>query len=90
LIYSFDTSSLIEAWQETYAPDVFPSFWRNIEKLIQGGMVVATDEVKLELSQEQDALFKWATAQRNFFIPIALTTPYNRRSPPSWLSIPGW
>lgn len=37
MTYSVDTSALIEAWVRNQPPDVFPSVWLELDKLIAAG-----------------------------------------------------
>lgn len=69
-IYSLDSSSLINPWRRFYAPDVFPALWKNVEKLISGGKLMACHEVFQELKVGKDDLFKWAKKQKFFFKPL--------------------
>jgi hypothetical protein len=57
--FSFDSSSLIHAWNRAYRPANFPSFWSNFEDAIRGGLVVASVEVLTELSKKDDAVSDW-------------------------------
>lgn len=58
-LFSFDSSSLIHAWNRAYRPNNFPSFWNNLEDAIRAGIVVASVEVLSELSKKDDAVFAW-------------------------------
>lgn len=57
--FSFDSSSLIHAWNRAYRPTNFPSFWKLLEEAINAGVVVASVEVLNELSKKDDAVFEW-------------------------------
>lgn len=58
-VFSFDSSSLIHAWNRAYRPKNFPSFWSRLEEAIAAGVVVASVEVLTELSKKDDAVFDW-------------------------------
>lgn len=58
-LFSFDSSSLIHAWNRAYRPKNFPSFWRNLEEAIAAGVVVASVEVLAELAKKDDAVHDW-------------------------------
>jgi hypothetical protein len=58
-LFSFDSSSLIHAWNRAYRPQNFPSFWNLLEEAIDAGVVVATVEVLNELSKKDDAVHGW-------------------------------
>ncbi|MFH1849337.1 MAG: DUF4411 family protein [archaeon] len=64
--YIMDTSSLIEL-NRRYPIDVFPSLWKNVEELINKGMLISHREVLKEISVKDDALKKWAVKQKNLF-----------------------
>ena len=70
--YIIDTSSLIEL-NLRYPIDVFPSLWKNVEKLIERGLLISHSEVLKEISKKDDSLYKWVVKQKNFFRSI---TPY--------------
>jgi hypothetical protein len=58
-LFSFDSSSLIHAWNRAYRPQNFPSFWKLLEQEIASGVVVASIEVLNELSKKDDAVHEW-------------------------------
>lgn len=58
-LFSFDSSSLIHAWNRAYRPKSFPSFWKLLEKEISSGVVVASIEVLNELSKKDDDVHNW-------------------------------
>lgn len=57
--FSFDSSSLIHAWNRAYRPANFPSFWIQLESAIRDGLVVASVEVLAELAKKDDAVYDW-------------------------------
>lgn len=71
--YCIDTSALIDLWRRKYAPDVFPSLWKNLENLISQGRLIAPREVFRELKRyfdKNDELLKWAKAHKRMFIDL--------------------
>jgi hypothetical protein len=69
--YSIDTSSLISSWNEYHPPDTHPTFWANLELLIQNGELRASEEVLIELEKKDDAVFTWAYEHRELlFVPL--------------------
>lgn len=70
MTYSIDTSALIQARVELYPPDVFPTLWGRIEKLIDDGGVKAVDEVLRELERKDDALHDWAKKRSHLFVRL--------------------
>lgn len=61
-LYSFDSSSLIHAWNRAYRPKSFPSFWEKMEESIKAGVIVVSVEVMTEISKKDDGLFEWCKA----------------------------
>ena len=68
--YSVDTSVLLNAWWRNYPPDLFPTLWRNIESLADNGVMLASEEVLVELQKKDDEVHAWATARAQMFVPI--------------------
>jgi len=64
--YLIDTSSLIEL-NRRYPIDVFPTLWKNVEGLIDKGLLISHKEVLKEISHMDDALKRWATKQKKLF-----------------------
>ena len=66
MIYSFDTSSLIEL--NSYYPDVFPGFWQHFDTAVKAGTIISTREVLRELEREEpDYVQAWAKANSAVF-----------------------
>jgi hypothetical protein len=65
--YCIDTSALIDLWRRLYPPDIFPSLWKEIDKLYAQGELIAPREVLKELEQKDDELLKWASKHRKMF-----------------------
>lgn len=74
MIYSIDTSALLDGWIRYYPPDIFPGLWRRIEDLIGQGALRATEEVLEELKRKDDDVFKWAKLHMEMFVPIDEST----------------
>lgn len=66
--YCFDTSSFIHASLRAYPPLNFPSFWKNLDSLIQSGNVTCPKAVLTELEKKDDDLLKWAKAHSKALI----------------------
>ena len=61
--YSIDSSSLI--WcKNRYPIDVFPSLWDALDQLIANGILVAHEEVWIEINAGSDALTTWASTRK--------------------------
>ena len=65
--YCFDSSSFIHASLRAYPPLNFPSFWRNLDALIQSG-TTCPKAVLTELEKKDDDLLKWAKAHSKALI----------------------
>lgn len=57
--YSIDTSAILDGWTRYYPPDVFPAVWSRLEELCDEGVIVAAEEVKIEMERKQDEVFEW-------------------------------
>ena len=68
--YSLDTSCLINAWNKLYQPDLFPSIWEHLDRLIQVETVVITEQVLFEIRKKDDDLSKWCAARKHLFRAI--------------------
>jgi|DewCreStandDraft_5_1066085.scaffolds.fasta_scaffold00555_50 hypothetical protein len=64
-VYCIDASSLIKLRQD-FRRSVFPTLWDKVEKLIQGGRLVAANEV-LEEIKKDDVLGPWAKKNKKMF-----------------------
>jgi hypothetical protein len=71
LKYSVDTSALLDGWRRYYPPDVFPPVWEKIDELIEGEILVASEEVILELKRKDDDVYGWAKERSGMFVPSA-------------------
>lgn len=70
MIYSIDTSAILDGWVRHYPPDVFPALWDRIDELIIDGKLRATEEVLFELKKKTDEVYKWAKSKSALFVPI--------------------
>ncbi len=64
-IYIIDTSSLIEM-KDRYPKNIFPSVWRNMEGLYKQRRLIAPEEVKEELLD--DELKNWIKDKKDMFV----------------------
>jgi hypothetical protein len=65
--YCIDTSALIDLWRRYYPPDIFQSLWKDIEKLVYQGFIIAPQEVLKEIKKQDDELLEWAKRNRKMF-----------------------
>lgn len=70
MIYSVDTSALMDMWARYYPPDVFGTLWQRLDGLVQEGRFLVIDEVLRELEKKDDALHKWVKARPAMVVPL--------------------
>ena len=70
VLYSFDTSSILNGRRDLLPPEIFPSLWANIEGLIATGDVRCVDVVKDELARREDDVCAWAKSQAGLFVAL--------------------
>lgn len=70
VLYSFDTSSLLNGRRDLLPPDVFGSLWDNIEAMIEAGCIRCVDTVRDELSRFDDEVGRWCAAMPHLFIAL--------------------
>lgn len=70
VLYSFDTSSLLNGQRDLLPPQTFPTVWENIEEMIAAGTVRAIDLVREELAARTDDVTAWARRQPHLFVPL--------------------
>ena len=72
MLYSIDTSSLIEAWRQ-FPPEFVRTLWEErFPALIQMGDLRATREVRVELERHSSELVEWALddEQADLFVEV--------------------
>jgi Domain of unknown function (DUF4411) len=65
MIYCFDTSSLITAWQERYPIENFPKFWDRVDGLIGEGRLISPIKVFHEIKKRSDELHGWLKSRKD-------------------------
>lgn len=70
MLFSFDTSSLLNGRRDLLPPSVFGSVWQQIEVAIADGEVRAVDVVRDELSKRDDEVLGWVRMQDGLFVPL--------------------
>ncbi len=68
--YSVDTSALLDGWTRYYPPDVFPRVWERLDELISKEVLIASEEVLIELKRKDDPIYEWARERESMFRPI--------------------
>jgi hypothetical protein len=59
VVYSVDTSALIDGLERHYGPTSFPSLWERIDDLIDQGRLVCSEEVLLEATLRDLPAKEW-------------------------------
>lgn len=67
-IYYFDTAGFMEPWNKHYPFEIFPSFWKKIDDMIDEGTIISVRAVYDELSRYDDELLAWAKQRREIFL----------------------
>ena len=70
MVYSIDTSALLDGWNRYYPCDVFPSLWDRFDDLIEAGELIASEEVLVELERKDDEVYRWAKKRPGMFVPL--------------------
>jgi Domain of unknown function (DUF4411) len=69
--YCIDTSSIIDAGERYYPPDVFPAFWERLDGLVVAGRLKAPDTLIDELKKKGDEWRDWIyQRQARMIVPI--------------------
>ncbi len=72
VLYSFDTSAILNGRRDLFRPTVFQTLWVQIEDAIVAGQIRSVDEVRNELNRRDDDAKRWADAQGDLFVPLEL------------------
>lgn len=67
--YVIDTCSLL-ALNRVYPLDVVPGAWDAINELAESGIVISSNEIYLELENQDDNVFIWAKNHKQIFLPL--------------------
>lgn len=70
VLYSFDTSAILNCRRDLFRPSVFRTLWAQIEGAIAVGQIRAVDEVQRELARRDDDAKQWAGNQVDLFCPL--------------------
>jgi uncharacterized protein DUF4411 len=68
MLYSIDTSGLLDGWRRFYPRDVFPTLWDQVEEFVDDGKIVASEEVYRELAKQDDDLHAWVKRWKKMLI----------------------
>jgi predicted nucleic acid-binding protein len=72
VLYSFDTSAILNGRRDLFRPTVFRTLWEFIENAIAHGEIRSVDEVRRELARRDDDARLWADTQPDLFCPLDL------------------
>ncbi|CLT95466.1 Uncharacterised protein [Mycobacterium tuberculosis] len=70
MLYSFDTSAILNGRRDLFWPAVFRSLWGRVEDAISAGQIRSVDEVQRELARRDDDAKRWADGQTGLFCPL--------------------
>lgn len=68
--FCLDTCVYIESWHRRYPIDIFPSFWQKLDEWAEEGLILSTEEVRLEIEKVDDDLLEWIKGRKHFFRPL--------------------
>ncbi len=66
--WCFDTSALVEPWVRLYPPEIFGPVWDKLAELAANGSIRAPVDVRDELEEQKDDLYRWAKGLDDFFV----------------------
>lgn len=66
--WCFDTSALVEPWVRLYPPEMFQPVWDKLAELVTNGNIRAPVDVRYELEEQKDDLYRWAKELDDFFV----------------------
>jgi hypothetical protein len=69
-MFCFDTSALLECWSRYYPIDVFPGIWERLAYLVEGGDLIAPDEVHEEIRRKDDGLAEGLKTRAGMFVSL--------------------
>lgn len=69
--YCIDTSSLLDGARRWYPREVFPGLWKQMEALVESGLLISSEEVLRELERKDDELATWAKQRKAMFLPLS-------------------
>jgi len=65
VVYSIDTSAIIDGLERYYRPASFPSLWRRIDDLIDDGRLLCSEEVLLEATVRDLPAKEWCVQRQD-------------------------
>jgi hypothetical protein len=69
-LYCLDTSALVNPWNRYYSADIAPGYWRDLQRLVDEGRVVLSEEVREEVYRQRDGLTDWAKKSVSSWYPL--------------------
>lgn len=58
-MFSLDTSGFLDAWTRHYPPDIFPTFWHQMDAAARNGVIRISEEALKELEKKDDGAADW-------------------------------
>ena len=71
--YVMDTCSLT-AMRRVYPFDVFPGAWKKLDGIALSGTLISTEDVFMELEEQDDVVYGWAKKHSYLFLPLDAET----------------
>lgn len=68
--YCLDTSAILDGWARYYPPEHFPSFWRQLDDLIEAGEACSCKQVLVELGGRDDGAKDWLAGHAGAVVEI--------------------
>jgi predicted nucleic acid-binding protein len=70
VLFSLDTSGILDAWVRYYPPDVFPTIWSQMDVSAKNGEIFVIEEVVRELEKKDDGIHGWIKERETIIVPI--------------------
>jgi hypothetical protein len=68
IVYSIDTSTMIDAGERYYPIDIFPGFWERLDGLVDAGRLKAPATLIDELKEKDDEWREWVYERKEKMI----------------------
>lgn len=68
--YCLDTNAFLTAWNETYRPTTFKTFWVRLDELMTAGRAIVAEEVFRELGKKDDNVHAWVKARKQAIVEL--------------------
>lgn len=62
-LFVLDTSAIVDAWRDWYAPEIILPLWDDLEELAGKSIIMIPGAVIIELESNDDELYKWCKSR---------------------------